>query len=439
MKYLTPIGVILIALVSCLEKVDFEQDQYVKVLGLEGSAIAERIIELENGDIMVLGKLGVAAHDILSGPNGPEFLSVEDQAPFIAITDRNGNIKRIEAYPIEAYELEYAIVSNIENKATFKDIIPDPQGGYTVLVELRNFDIVLEEPIQIEILSNPNQQVTNHLLLKLDSDFKIIKMISINCESDWDFIYRPHAVIKELPNNEIGVLLGIKAFPSDNFRFGGYSFLRMNHNLEVLARGDDFNRDGIKFSHDFDVDDQNRIILIGQRNYSTVLYRFPMENMTYEAEEYEEIDYATNQINTNEHFIISHEDGGSTMLYTRSSSDVLFQRRGPNLNYKGPPVNLPNPSQLKGLIRVPRAFYQTMNGDFLVYNLHIPDSQEPIEGYLHRISNSGDPIWSIKIEGTPGDVIETNTGDILVASNTVYNGLLHRVNLIKLNANGELY
>ena len=125
---------------SCMEKVPYEQDQFVKVLGLEGSSLAEKVIELDNGDLMILGRMGRAAHEIESSGVGTDINEVEDQAPFIAITDHNGNLKRLQLYPIEDFAGKFIDVFNLENKITFRHILPLNDGGYLVLARMSGFD-----------------------------------------------------------------------------------------------------------------------------------------------------------------------------------------------------------------------------------------------------------------------------------------------------------
>ncbi len=423
---------------SCLEEIDYEQDQYVKALGLEGSAIAERVIELDNGDIMVLGKLGRAAHDIFSGYIGIEIESLEDQAPFIAILDPNGNIKQMKSYPINSLDLTYAILYNFANKTSFEQVLEDPNGGYTVLAASRGFDVqFVNTPFDVLIEDTPDNRTVTPLLLKLDEDLNLTRVLSFNCQENWDFVYRTRAVMKPLPNNEIGILIGLKLVNLS--WFSGYTFIRMNHNFDTLGFGNDFDRDGIKLGYNFTYDQENRITVIGERDDQLALFRFPLDNMVRNEEEFQAINHAGEVPNFNEHFILEQRDGNYAVLFFNPASNVIFQRRDKALNQVGSAVYMDNPSPITSLIRVPRAFYQTQNGDFLVYNQHIPDSQEPVEGYLHRISATGEHLWATKIEGTPGDVTETADGSILVVANTVYNGLLHRINLIKLNAHGELY
>ena len=420
---------------SCLEEIDYFQDQYVKVLGLEGSALAERVIELDNGDIMIIGSLGRASHDVTSGFIGLEIGAVEDRAPFVAITDANGNIKQMKSYPIESFDLANIELENVANNSIFKEIIPDHNGGYIVLGQLSGFDLIAGP---ITIRNTPGSRTTAPFLVKLDENLNMKKLVPFELDTiDGNLIYRARAIMKPLPNNEVGLLLGMKV---RNFtEFIGYAFYRMDHDLNILDAGDDFDRPGFKLAYDFVYDQENRVAILGERNDRMVMFRIPIDNMVYEAEEFQDIDHSGEFPNFNEHFILEQENGNYAILYTDPASRIVFSLKGPDLNNVGPPVDIPNPSSIESLIRVPRAFTQMINGDFLIYNQHIPDSQEPIEGYLHRVSSTGQALWSVQIDGTPGDVTETADGDILVVANTVYNETLHRINLIKLNENGELY
>ncbi|MFY0627256.1 MAG: hypothetical protein JXR07_13230 [Reichenbachiella sp.] len=436
-KYLISWAIIF-SMVSCVDKIEFEQDQYIKILGLEGSAVAEKVEEMENGDILVLGKIGVASHEISTGYIASEFESTEDKAPFIAICDQNGNIKKRRSYPIEGLDLPHADIIDIGNKTTFHEILKSPDGGYVILAQLRNFDLTFYFPSDtIDFPTSPSNQTINPLLLKLNSDLDLEKIISINAHENWDYIYRAKARMKRLQNGDIGLLLGIKAH--NLTQLVGYSFLRLDDDLNILEKAEDFDMPNLKMAYDFVQDYSARITILGESSDKIALFRIPFDNMVRDEEEMREIDGSGEVPNFNEHFILEQGNNNYAVLYSNPASRVLFNVVDENLNPLYSPVEIPNPSPTKDLIRVPRAFYQTINGDFLAYNIHIPDSQEPVEGYIQRITSSGEQIWAIQIEGTPGDVSETQEGDILVVANTIYNGQLHRINLIKLNAHGELF
>ncbi|MFY0607038.1 MAG: hypothetical protein JXR10_10000 [Cyclobacteriaceae bacterium] len=427
--------IFLLATVSgCVEQVDYEMDQYVKVLGLEGAATAERLIPLANGDIMVLGEMGVAAHDIESTPIGPEIKELEDQAPMIAITDPNGNLKFLKMYPLEDFDLKFIDVFNFENRTIFKYIEPLSGGGYAVMAEVFGFDYSINIPGVIDTtdLSLPGSANFAPVLFRLDDQYNVTEVHSFNAGPDWNGQFTlTSGVLKALPNDEIGILLGRKILADNSI---GYTFIHMDGNLDTIAIADNFDNPDGKLAYDFDIDDSEILKIFGTENDGGMYqYDLPLTNMSIEINKRFLVEDGVFSFpNTNEHFTRKLKSGEFLFVYTNPRDNLILAQ------YGGVAFRVGNQEEFPGTNRAPRAVYEMMNGDLLIYEIIIPANDSPF-GYLHRVKINGTKVFSRRIDGNPGDVIETEDGKIIVAANNIYNGLNPRINLIKLDANGKLY
>ncbi|MEQ8239855.1 MAG: hypothetical protein RIA69_11620 [Cyclobacteriaceae bacterium] len=424
---------------SCVEKVDFEQDRFVKILGKEGTAITERIIEMDNGDIMVLGKMGIAAHDITSTFSGPQIGEVEDQAPFIAITDANGNLKFLKMYPLEDFVLKWIDVFNFENKTTFKYIAPLSDGGYALMAQVYGFDFNIDIPGVLDLIdySSPGDVNFAPILFRLDPNFNVTDIRSFNAGPDWDGVHTlARAVMKPLPNNELGILFGYKISGDKSI---GYTFLHLDGDLDTLALADEFDNIEGKIAYDFDLVELNTLkILGGEQDGRLYEYSLSLSDPDRElSRRYISEDGVFRHPNTNEHFVKTLSGGEMLYVYTNPSQNLIIGKIVGS-GQADRIIEFGSAEDFRETIRAPRAVYETTNGDLLVYEIIIPNVGVPF-GYLHRVEQDGDYVFSIRMEGAPGDVIETRDGNILVATNNQYNGLTQRINLIKMSANGERY
>ena len=432
---------------SCMEKVPYEQDQFVKVLGLEGSSLAEKVIELDNGDLMILGRMGRAAHEIESSGVGTDINEVEDQAPFIAITDHNGNLKRLQLYPIEDFAGKFIDVFNLENKITFRHILPLNDGGYLVLARMSGFDFTTQFPGQPSATDYSVSGDSNiaPIMIRLDADLHLVSFHSLNADVSWDARYfRLVAKMRLLPNGNIGLLLGRKVdFSVEPSQPIGYSFLELSHDLDTVRFAEDFDHRPNKWAYDFDIDTNDDLVILGTQDFSFRLFKLPLGDLSGENEQSRFIrdDGVFESENTDEQYVRVLNDGNYFLVMTDPPRQVIAEVRNSSLDLVSGPVEIGMGDAFNDndLIRAPRAVYKMSNGDLLIYIINIPSQDKPVEGYLHRVRPDGTEVFQLQIDGTPGDVIETSDGNLVVVANVIYNGLLQRVHILKLNANGELY
>jgi hypothetical protein len=427
---------------ACQEEIPYREERFQRIIGFEGSSQVEKIIELSNGDLMLLGKMGVSAHELKSTHVGVEIENVEDQGPFIAITDMNGNVKRLNTYPFENADTHPTIeVINITNKTTFLDILENPSGGYHVLAELSGFDYAFTDPTtgtKTTIESSSTFVLRTPLLFDLDEDLNVKQVKSFNGTPDWDFILRSKPRMKALPDDSFIILFNEKS-EFGTFRNVGYSFLHLNHQLETLGWYEDFDSPNRKGAFDFEIQDQ-WVYAFAQDSGQLWLYRHDIQN-DFEQVERKWINHSGEfgDWNHNEHFVKILNNRNILLVYTNPSTIVYGNILDSDFSLFSS-FEFPLPESSGSIIRVPRAVNEMSNGDLLLYNIIIPvQSNDPISSQIQRVESSGQSIFNMNVPGSPGDIIELGDGTILFGANTVHNELLQRIHLYKVDEYGQLH
>lgn len=143
--------------------------------------------------------------------------------------------------------------------------------------------------------------------------------------------------------------------------------------------------------------------------------------------------------NNNPMFIEQFSDGEYLVVYTDPPQDTRMQIFG-LCDVNCPPQNPDTgPIIISQEVReFPRAVSITKNDEILIYTERLTNSTVP-EGYLYRVDKMGNTKFRIRLEGTPGDVIESQDGTILVLSNPLFNGLIPKTRLTKLSADGTIF
>ena len=443
---------------SCIEEVDFELDKYVKVLSLDRSSFAEKVIELENGDLMILGEMGIGAFDLESTGQGTQPNELEDQAPFISITDANGNLKMLRMYPLEDFDAQYDLnalglgsgefeLLGINNITSFHNVVQTGDGGFVVHAQSLGFGLI--NPITGEVdLSEAGDQNYNDFLYRLDADYNVEKIVSMQAFPGWDFTSRIRGRLKALANDQVGFLMSQRQRLLDQLNSSGMTFLHLQPNLDTV-RISDIELETDLIAYDFTTDPENNISFLTTTERHFEVFQMPLEeivtsrfaestkNSTLIAGE------AVQGQNTDEQWIEQLPDGSYILVYTQPLLGIVYERRDQNFALINGPVDLRGENSYpNATIRATRAVSITQNGDILIYVLVIPGNEgaeiESLYGELFRISPFGITVFEQRIDGIPGDVIETQDGSIVAVSNPSYNGSLQKIQITKLDANGRL-
>lgn len=428
---------------SCVEDVDFEIDQYVKVLSIDGSSLAEKIIELDNGDLMILGEMGTSAFAFESTSGGSQINALEDQSPFLAITDPNGNLKSLRMYPFEGLEADSPFgpfeILNFQNTTTFQNAVVSQDGGYVVHAQSLGFDFVnpVTNEIEESMAGSPNY---NDFLLKLDVNLNIEEVRTMQAYPGWDGITRIRGKLKSLPNNEIGFLLSQRR-PLGQENSTGFTFLHLEDDMDTIEVYDVSTTTDL-IGYDFAYSNGDLKIL-GTTVSFFELFECRLDQLSYNNLNSTQIagDGVLDSQNTDENYILELQDGTLGIVYTDPAREIFYDRRGAGMMSIGSRVSIGDPDDYPTFtIRATRAVTQASNGDILIYVLVLPGNEgASIYGELFRIALNGRFIFKIDIDGIPGDVIELSDGSIITASNAVYNGSVQRIHLTKMNANGEIF
>lgn len=430
---------ICLVLSSCIEEVNFQLDQYVKVLSLDRSSFAERIIELDNGDLMILGEMGTAAFEQESTGQGSEVTALEDQAPFIAITDPNGNLKMLRMYPFEGFLVDSPfgeiILENIENKTSFHEIIPTADGGYLVHAQSLGFDYIFNGQL---FQSEPGATNYNDFLIKLNNQFDVEHIQSMQGQPGWDGIRRLRGKLKQLNNSEVGFLLS-QRLPFTQNTSSGFTFLHLTDALDTIQVSDiqattDF------IGQDFTIDENNNFTLLATTQSDFEIFQSSISNVSLDSSTPIAGDGVLNGENRDENYIEILADGTFIIVYTQPITGIIMEHRDRDMSLISGPFDISDPDGYQpSTIRATRAVEITSDGDVLIYVLNIGGGvNERLSGELFKVSTDGVVAFRNGTEGVPGDVRELRDGSLVTVSNRVYNGSLQKIHITKMSANGKM-
>lgn len=437
--------VLLLIATGCVEEVDVELDQYVKVLSLDRSSFAEKIVELENGDLLILGEMGTSAFDLESNGQGSEPGDLEDQAPFMAMTDQNGNLKMLRMYPFERARLappfNFLEVLNGNNITSFLSAIPTNDGGFVIHAQSLGFDFLDTRTGQV-LESEPGRFFYNDYLIKVNANLDVVKIQTMQGYPGWDGVNRIRGNLKRLRENEIGFLLSQRStlLLNQDSRSRGYTFLHLTDDLDTL-RVSDVQRQSELIGHDFDFDGSGTLSILGTTDSNFEVFQGPI-NAINENSSSTVIagDGVLNSQNRDENYIRRMSDGTFILVYTQPPLGIVMEHRASDMSLINGPHFIGEASYPNFTIRATRAVYITSDNQVLMYVLNIPGSADMnLSGELFKVTLSGETVFRKIIDGVPGDVIETRDGSIITASNAIYNGSLQKIHISKLNKDGELF
>jgi hypothetical protein len=421
-----------------LEEIPADDNRFIKIYGKESGSFGSTLNELPNGNLLIGGKVDVPALDFTNVGGVFDIGKVVEGAPSLIEVDPNGNQTRMNLFPIGSHLTVPEIqLSDISNKSKFLEIVQLSDGGYMVLGEWRGFDVAVSfpgYPYQVVINSDESPNTTAPFLMKLNSDMSIDFIRSMNGEANWDLVYRSKAIIRMLSDGSIGILHGLNVY-DPIYGFEGYSFLKIDQQGDTLYFKDYFEPVfDTKLAHDFILNDNGDLCLIGQANNR--IYFIFIEPSNDELEYAEFIDNSGmrgNNPNTNSMFLEQFNDKSFVAVYTDPPQDTRIRFVSGDYSASGEPIII---SDLEN--EYPRAVYITENEDILIYTVYLANASVP-SGFLYRVTREGKRIFRIRLEGSPGDVIEAKDGTILALSNPLFNGLIPKTRLTKLSADGRVY
>lgn len=439
--------VAILLLAGCVEEVPFLERNWVKVLGEETNSFGERIIKLDNGDLMIFGELGIAAHDIVNPGDATEIGEIEDQGPAIFITDPNGNLKESHSWPFDNIETTYVDFLNFENATRFIDGAQSPNGGWTMLAETRNIDGIFQGDT---LRSSSDAQFVTYFLFSLSSDFEIREIKPLNFGEDWDFRLRVRMSMKALSPTELVL------FTAWNFDLSqpigtlpeGYDYYLVDHDLNLKSNYPFLSPGSNKVGNNFIINSDQELVISGQVSNSNGNFQTLFHTAIGSATDISTLldDRGTGSpINNNEHFPIQLADGRYAATYTNAPGEIKVSvLSGAFVRERtfrvGPFEKWEDPNTRTGPNRSPRAFIPLHNGDMLLLAVYQP-STEPfaILTDLYRLSPDGEEVFHKRFEGTPGDIIETLDGHIILMTNSPYNEPFEKITIRKLSPNGEIF
>lgn len=430
---------ILLLLLSCVEEVPITEDRFIKIYGKELASNGKAIIERANGELLLLGDVGVPAFDFTNVGGNVVVGKVSEQSPAIIVANPEGNQKFIRSFPIA--QMDMGIISaDIQDRGQFISMVENDDGSYFAIGEWSGMDIYVGPPVDFTIDFDTYRSKLP-FYARLTSSLEIIEIHSFNGEAGWDEILHQDPVLKKAPDGDVVIMNGIGATyqsPSPNctgfpFKFEGFSILKMNSQGDTILYKNYYPQDNvsIKMGRDFLFDEEGNIYVFGQRNSSLVIF------VVEKASDYSELGYYNIDglgqpcFYANDLFILNLSSNEIGVIYSDAPDKVQYVKI--NNSQKSTPINI----SLE-LDEYARAAIRAENGDIIVYTELVSTSKVP-KGYLYRLTSSGTRKFRVEIDGIPGDVKETSDGSLLVLHNPIYNSQLPKMTLTKLSADGNLY
>lgn len=424
----------LFILISCETEVPIDNNNFIKIFGKESGSFGGSILELPDGRIILSGKVDVPAQDFINSGGVLVVNKVIEGSMAIIEADKNGNLLNMNLLPVsDHYTVPEFQMFDIADKAKIDDLIPTDDGGYMIIGQWRGIKIILPtDTIEASALS------TSPFLMKVNSNLTIEFIRSFNGELGWDEVYRIHPIMHKLPNDNLGILMGFGIYTKPNDEsldtlFHGYSFIEIDQNGNEVSFNEfkDLTK-AQKMAHDFTMSNNGEVILVGQQDNEFLATRINLDSGTEFARPFDDSGIGGTFPNINPMFIQPFGDGEYLMVYTHPPNDVLLNFLSEDLFSKQAiKINSRNNEY-------PRAVYITSNQEILVYTEFLEQSDLPA-GYLYRLDRQGKRKFRIRIDGTPGDVIEAKDGTILVLSNPLFNGVIPKMRLTKYSADGNLF
>jgi len=459
MKRYVFISILVLSLVGCQEEIDFIDQSFTRVYGLDGWSEGGDIIEAKNGDLIMVGEFTRAFYLDNSETN---------QGGFIIRTDANGNQLNFRNFYFTRAEL-------LERANEYRDFL-----GLTELsgdVEFYNggrFKHVVE-------LENENFFVVGTAFGSFDGDiydqFDYIFILDPDFEPiKFQFFHNSQQEIQTLPGGRFlgsrearpikldngDMLLLVSTLWQDYFTpINGYSIYRITEDGNIVTIWD-FNANEDFFLTAWAMDDQDNVVIYGaffdtspeaaatqkeKRDADIVLHKIDLTSGTRVKESrfgkgHNNITFKGGIQATGNGFVISdyHTDTVGTKNWDPDNDGfrnliggLWFVDNNLDSLYK---THITDDVVNQGQSRL----IKTADGGFVVaYFLRVATGDKTL---VVRTDETGNVLWQHTLEnavyGRPLTIIETQDGGIVLWGRRDFNSMGQRSTLIKLSADGKL-
>ena len=440
MKRLIHLILILVFLCGCIDEVTDSTDRFVKIFGKEQSSFGNKLYQLPNGDILIAGTIGNAPFDITSVGEQVTPGESEIRTPGLIWADQGGNLKYMQSFAYDQVQTVPGIdITGLEDRAEFLDLEVADNGDIIVIGQWTQIIAEVDNgsgDITYENVSFP-------FYSKISSNFEFLSTHQYMGEPGWDGVLRFTPLMSKLDDGSVALISGVVSESIGLPLPTGYSYTNINVNLDTIATDRTTDLTQAKFIRGFDIDRNNNFVGIGTLGGNLAVFRTPISSMNgslqIDEQSYIVDTDGVNREGTNQNpmYVFHVEEGGYVLIYPRPNTEVIFTYLTEDFQPRSTPVRI----EVDGdnTLEYPRAAIRLSNGDFVLYNAHLVDNSYVVNGFLYRITLDGEIVFRMSIEGAPGDVIESQDGNLLVLSNPVYNGQLTKTTLTKMSIDGKLY
>lgn len=420
---------LVVGLSACQKETGEVDTRFTKIYGRQGESSISGITELENGNLLLAGRLsrpaflGSESSSIGNGAN------LSQRAMCLILTNSEGEIIKERSYPISDIDIDPAFdIGEIAGLSQLLKVYPLPDGGYIGLGEFRGFGISLGPPFNFELPPSPSN--TSSFLAYFNANMELQKIDHFNGKSPWDRIFYSVGVLKPKPDNSGFVfMLGYNVSLSQQYL--GFTLFHLDNKGEILSEHP-YHSPLDRVTRDFTFLENGDVITIGQQGNFIAITEIDM-NANQELFTYS-LNYkgVAGRINNNPMLIERTQSNKIVAFYPNPSDSAYMHLLNGNFEsqfIKELEPELSDQYPLKSAL--------CANGDLLLICIDLSNSLDE-NSIVYRLSPSGEILFRKRYSGRVREILESSDGGILLSNDVNYGGGIKKATLQKLAANGNL-
>lgn len=406
-------------LLSCQETLEEPNESYIKVLGKELSSYGSKIKQLSTKEFVVLGQTEVISFDSVAN----DYVSIA--SPSIYVVNESGNVVKEKIFSRHeltasggvARTLYLDFENDITNSGFITDIVAIAGDQYLAMGHWENTEVAQR------ILDPLTAIVDFPFYLVLDGDFNIKNLSYINGEAGWDFNLKYDHELVLGPDNSLYIFY--KSMLAIDFSWTApilNSLQRLDSPFEWesdIPTNPGISNKGVALNFSAN----GNPLVLSQLNSDLIIEELNVADGS-SMNEY----FVYNFGNANEVFgqMVQLREGYVVVAQASGESMKVFQVDETLMSVNGSTISESTDQELIDAT--------STDDDHLLVLTRGVNAEN---GIIRKVSPSGTVLWQFALEGIPTDIMEID-GHPFCLYNPVFNGLLKKATLIKLNQGGTL-
>lgn len=420
---------VLALLFACERDTASQATIFSRTYDFQGNSSLNDVLELENGNLLLCGKvakpafISTASSEITEG-------RLEEPAPALILTDAEGRILKSRLFPINDVVVDPSIVlNNLYGSARFLQVYGLSNGGFIVAGEFRGFGFDI--PHLNNFSSPPSPGTNSPFIARFNANLEMVDFRHFNSTIPWDSRLYGNGVLKPKPEgNGFIYMLGFTfGFPGG---FLGYQLIDLNAEGEEVQRNSFFDFNEIKFARDFTFLEDGTIVVVGQEGgYHYSFQVDPISLIQFRRRRIAD-DGTGEQFNNNPILVEALPDGRAMCFYTDPVEKNYVQFLDSGLDTLGRFDLEPE--------LIDQYHYESTvcaDGDILLSCTDLTDASLE-RSLIYRIRPDGRVMWRRAYDGRVQQLEEAQDGRIFVLADLFYSGGKRVATLYKINGNGQL-